>query len=535
MTMKKNLLVRLYLTMIALLSVHSCRQDILPDKESYNNTSAFQLTSKRISLTEAKHKAKLLPEIKKAETEFKKLKTNAFGKTVNYGNGVSIDTESVIFIENGPNYHTYTFNVISENSSADAPLENLLLTPLPDGTYKKLLISYNFTEQEKQIINSGGYVNTKGKSKVTDLGKGTLDDIVSKSQSCGYVEAQAYTICSEGVHFHGESNCNADVKSQLITVYLWKCESIDDGSGTSGGGSLPGSGPGEGGGGSPCPDCPTDGGSTPTEPCNGNGVLTGPLDPTTDIGDGTCTGVPTLPNPGLPIKTNPCQKTKAMLENPAVQTKLDSLKNHSTGTGELGFKIKKDGTTSGIIDGGEHEVALGDMTGWQGAYHNHTSTGIPMHSPPDIDNGLLKLARSQPTQPVGEHNNAYFGMIVKKACSTCAGGFKIYHYVIRFNGNYDDAITNFSQEKLDELTLDYQKLEDVLTNLYGPFGNTYIDGTGRITNEGLEILFFETLKSMNLDNKLILQRVDDDGNGNITVNNITLDADGLHTTASPCP
>ncbi|WP_332453425.1 hypothetical protein [Chryseobacterium aquaticum] len=527
--MKKNLLVRLYLTMIALLSVHSCRQDILPDKESYNNTSAFQLTSKRISLTEAKHKAKLLPEIKKAETEFKKLKTSAFGKTVNYGNGVSIDTESVIFIENGPNYHTYTFNVTSENTSADAPLENLLLTPLPDGTYKKLLISYNFTEQEKQIINSGGYVNTKGKSKVTDLGKGTLYDIVSKSQSCGYVEAQAYTICSEGVHFHGESNCNADVKSQLITVYLWKCESIDDGSGTSGGGSSPGSGPGEGGGGSPCPDCPTDGGSTPTEPCNGNGVLTGPLDPTTDIGDGTCTGVPTLPNPGLPIKTNPCQKTKAMLENPAVQTKLDSLKNHSTGTGELGFKTKKDGTTSGIINGGKHAVDMGIKAGYQGGYHNHTSTGIPMHSAPDIESNLLAFARAQPT---GEHKNAYFGMVVKKVCTSCPGGFKTYNYIMRFDGEYSDALTSFSQLDIDKLKIEYSIKESKLSDPTGSYGSTYIDSAGNLTNEGLEVLFFDTVKKMGLTNKIILQRIEDDVDG--TVNNITLNPDGLHTTANPC-
>lgn len=352
MTMKKNLFLRLCLMMIAWLSLNSCRQDILPEQETYHNTSAFQLTSKRISLNESKHKGKLVSEIKQAEDKLKTFSdTNALGKIVNYG----IDTESVIYIENGSNYHTYTFNITRENNPADAPLENLLLTPLPDGTYKKLLVSYNFTEQEKQIIKNGGYVNTKGKSKVTDLGKGTLDDIVSKSQSCGYVEAQAYTICSEGVHYHGESNCNADVKSQLITVYLWKCESIDDGSGTSGGGPSSGSGPGDGGGGSPCPDCPTDGGTTPTEPCNGNGVLTGPLDPTTDIGDGsTCTGVPTLPN--IPnLADDPCVKTKrsitaanTLLKNTDMQTKMDAvLKGKISAPNEWAIAV---GTDNGAYD-----------------------------------------------------------------------------------------------------------------------------------------------------------------------------------------
>lgn len=497
MTMKKDILIRLYLTMMALLSSHSCRQDILPEKETYHNTSAFQLTSKRISLNESKHKAKLLPELKKAEAEFKaKTKSNAFGKIVNFGNSGSIDTDDVIYIENGTGFHSYTFNIKHDNAPADAPVENLLLSLLPDGTYKELLVTYNFTSAEKQTLMDGGYVNTNGKTTVTELATGTYSGVLAKT-SCSYETVTVNLPCtSEDQHMPGQScDMTGDDAPKSYTLVALVC-GADTSLGEEG---------------------------TP-----GGGVSIGEIG---GLGGNNLT--PTQPN--VPVRNNPCNKTKAMLENPAVQTKLNSLKNHSTGTGELGFKIKKDGTTSDIIDGGKHEVDLGNMTGWQGAYHNHTSTGIPMHSPPDIDNGLLKLARSQPTQPVGEHNNAYFGMIVKKACSTCTGGFKIYHYVIRFNGNYDDAITNFSQEKLDELTLDYQKLEDVLTNLYGPFGNTYIDGTGRITNEGLEILFFETLKSMNLDNKLILQRVDDDGNGNITVNNITLDADGLHTTASPCP
>ena len=69
--MKKNLFLRLCLILTVILSTFSCRQDLLPEKETYNNSSAFQLSSKRISLNEAKHKAKLLPELEKAEAEFK--------------------------------------------------------------------------------------------------------------------------------------------------------------------------------------------------------------------------------------------------------------------------------------------------------------------------------------------------------------------------------------------------------------------------------------------------------------------------------
>jgi len=81
--MKKKLFLRLCLIMIALLSFQSCRQDLLPEKETYNNKSAFQLTSQRISLSEAKHKARLLPELEKAEKEVEKQKLNIQGKFVN--------------------------------------------------------------------------------------------------------------------------------------------------------------------------------------------------------------------------------------------------------------------------------------------------------------------------------------------------------------------------------------------------------------------------------------------------------------------
>jgi len=76
--------------------------------------------------------------LKKAEAKFKE-KSSAFGKIVNYGNGVSIDTDDVIYIENGIGFYSYTFNIKHDNAPTDAPLENLVLSSLPDGTYKELL------------------------------------------------------------------------------------------------------------------------------------------------------------------------------------------------------------------------------------------------------------------------------------------------------------------------------------------------------------------------------------------------------------
>ncbi|WP_241278005.1 hypothetical protein, partial [Chryseobacterium mucoviscidosis] len=76
----------------------------------------FQLTSRRMSLAESKHRLKLMPEISEAQTLLRSSQYNVSGKTVNAGSGVTINTNDVIYIENGPNYHTYTFNIVRENA-----------------------------------------------------------------------------------------------------------------------------------------------------------------------------------------------------------------------------------------------------------------------------------------------------------------------------------------------------------------------------------------------------------------------------------
>ncbi|MCX8533651.1 hypothetical protein, partial [Chryseobacterium luquanense] len=73
--MKKNLFLRLCLILVVALTISSCRTDHLNENENYNNSSKFQLTSKRISLNESKHKGLILPELEKADAAFKNSKT----------------------------------------------------------------------------------------------------------------------------------------------------------------------------------------------------------------------------------------------------------------------------------------------------------------------------------------------------------------------------------------------------------------------------------------------------------------------------
>jgi len=213
----------------------------------------------------------------------------------------------------------------------------------------------------------------------------------------------------------------------------------------------------------------------------------------------------------------PCEKTKDIISNPKMQAGLTELKDQSTQGGEKGIKFKADGTPSATIIGSDHFVNLGDKTGYEGGYHNHTPTGIPMLSPPDIDQ-LLGFAKAQPTSNPANVNNAYLGMIAPNGM----------HYVIHFNGTYDDAIKTFSQEQLDEFSDKYSDLE---RDLKEPIlnGTKYINSNGKINNLGVETLFFETLKKMGLEGKVNLQRVETNG----IIQNINLDNNNTPN-AIPC-
>lgn len=255
--------------------LQGCRTENMNDEPaSTGSINKFQLSSKRISLAESKHKLQLIPEISKATTF---LKSKVSGKTIN---NISIDPDHVTYIENGPNYHTYTFNIIKENTEENAPVENLVLTPLPDGTYKGLIFRYNFTEQEKQNILNGIPVDTKGKTTIYEA-EGCFN--ASKVTECNYVEETIWQDCSE--HIHNQSNfgdwinCTAEIKAQVYTIGYWSCSS--GGGGSESGSGNTGSEDGTGGGNAGNDNCITE-------------VFQNPLDPVA-VYNPCPIGVPTVP------------------------------------------------------------------------------------------------------------------------------------------------------------------------------------------------------------------------------------------------
>ncbi|UOU99791.1 hypothetical protein MUU74_07485 [Chryseobacterium daecheongense] len=394
--MKRNLMSRLLLLVAFLTILYSCRNDQFPEKETYNNGSEFQLTSKTISLNESQHKAKLVSELSKAETELKNRKTDALGKIVNYGNGVSIDTDNVIYIENGPNYHTYTFKINNENAPADAPIENLLLSPLPDGTYREFLVTYNFTELEKIAYLSGEGVDRTGKMTVTELEKGTYGNPLSK-ESCGYQTVDVYIPCYTGDHHGGNvgswGGCNwQSAEGGFPPQHYSFVALVCSGDSETIGGSTPidGGGSGSNGGGETPGPQPNDPPCDPTAPTNPQPGL---------VDENGCPiGIPTLPNLGTEEPKTDCERLKEKTDNPVFKHKMDSIKErvtravnpdmHETSVVVEKYKGK---TTYTITQSPTNYQADGTKRGYSpvsnydvASMHNHTPGGIPIFSYPDL-------------------------------------------------------------------------------------------------------------------------------------------------------
>ena len=425
----------------------------------------------------------------KTETVFGEINTDYIIETVN---------------ESGETY--YVFSVIPAQSSG-SDVYNLEIKSENSTAESAKVIVYQPTEDWVQNGN-GNYAVFSGKADTYSL-DGSLENTA--------------------MYLNGVGKCNPE-----------PCPDCPTQSGGTGGSS--------GGGGPLNPGNPTSGGGMPTNcvGCNGGGSGDG------GSGGGGCgswifshhvyadgvylgkiyvngcgqshfvaASVPRLSSPcgnsGVVVTTQetPCEKTQKMITNPKSKPAIDDLKTKSTQGGESGYKFKADGTPSNIITGDAHSVNLGDKTGYQGGYHNHTPKGIPMFSPNDIEQ-LLGFARAQGNY--GVPSNAYLGMVAPNGM----------HYVIRFNGNYNAAMVTFTDDDLKKFKEDYRELKGNLTE---PLlnGTMYINSDGSINNLGVEKLFFETLRNMDLIGKAILQRVDNSG----TVNTIYNNNDGT-ITAVPC-
>ncbi len=424
--MRKIILAKLSLAFLAIFTFCSCRTDPFAEQEPYSNTSKFQLISKRISLNEAKHKSIVLPELAKAKKGIETISTaHVNGKVISYGNGISIDTDDVIYIENGPNYHTYTFRIQRENAPQDAPIENLVLSPLPDGSYREILLQYTLTPAERQTLQYGGFVDMKNKSTVTILsGSSYQTGIFSKGQACIDITETYYTTCSENVHSHGETSptCTASIKSIAYTVIKTLCYS-DNGPATE----------------NPVdPANPNGGGSSGSGSSSDYECTDIPTDPT-DLGltneEGCSLAIPSLPNLPNP-KDDPCSKiitennkAKEFYDKTKFQGRLTEVKtNIATNPQEKSFSL-------GTKNGGEEVTSV--ITGTSGE-----SVGIIVQSS-DPDFNIQGGVHTHTPGTENEVSPPSFADVYAFLTANGSNSNFKYYYTITHNGNeYVFTITN---------------------------------------------------------------------------------------------
>ncbi|MEC3877054.1 hypothetical protein [Chryseobacterium salviniae] len=507
------------------LTLFSCRNDVFPEQEAYSNSSKFQLTSKRISLNESKHKVKLLPELEKAKHGFEA--KNTAGKVVHYGNGVSINTDDVIYIENGPNYYTYTFKIERENAPENAPVENLVLSPLSDGTLREMLITYNLTEQEKQTMNAGGMVDLSGKVSYTPLESGTYSSAMKQDMICYYKTISYYTSCSEGVHNHGEASdedggpCQAETQSVLVITVTRVCEMV--GGGGTGEGVPPGVTNPQGGGtgGGTTEPGGSNGSANTSQPCDGNGIISQPQDPGTTLESqtGCNTGTPTLPNLGGNLQTQtPCEKIKAQRNDDNFKKRMDTLQGKTGLKKETGY-IQKWGGAYVYKDNASatddaNSLTMPDVstnTYIKGFMHTHvndyTTTsgderkGIKMFSPADAAY-FMDLVKNAQTK--GQSLSDVYGVMVSS----------LGNYQIRFTGNQYQIKTFTDTEAAIHRDPFAKAMED---HIKSP--------------DKLELAFLKYIQEKMLLYGITLYRMNSDG----TTTEIKLNADKTDTVKNICP
>jgi len=210
----------------------------------------------------------------------------------------------------------------------------------------------------------------------------------------------------------------------------------------------------------------------------------------------------------LDPKDDPCDKTKKMLESQKNKNITDDLKQHMANgaqAGEKGWRDNKTDAPTQTTQNTGHRVNFGDPSGMNGGYHNHTGTGVNIFSADDIST-LIEIARYQ---NIGSTGNAYMGIMAP-------GGI---HYVMYFNGTHHDMPAYGSYT------------EDQLKNWNDQQWSTYINTIANdnlSNNQKLEKVFSSTLRSMGLQNKVILHRIE---GAKISIINQNLDGT---TTVNPC-
>ena len=140
-----------------------------------------------------------------------------------------IDTNVATYMENADgSYHSYTFPVIRDNPTV--ALENILFSLQADGTYKVSLVSYNLTENEKEALLNGQFVDLTNKASKEAIDSQALIDETVASMDMGCSDI-ILTYCTCDNHPAGYFSDGSPCDCYAIQIYTM-CSGGGGGGGT---------------------------------------------------------------------------------------------------------------------------------------------------------------------------------------------------------------------------------------------------------------------------------------------------------------
>ncbi len=286
--MKKQL--ELLLTFIACcLLFINCQKD---DLESTQDLQQSKIIYRKIPFADLSSRSpKTINELEKV---LEKSKTNDFGRGLSENNSYAIDSTSVVYIDNGEGYSSYTFSVLPAQN--DTYLQNIIISNYSNGETKTFLAEYELNKTVEQI-DDDNFISSIKKTEFYNLSNPNM--VYGRGSMCvdlGYEDI--LNVCEGNLVTESQDpecfNSDGTPKTKVVFIIIASACSGSGGDGygsPSHGDTSPGTsdGLGSGGGGipNPNPDYPT---TTTPEP-NPND----PQEPVTEIGDVITS--PTLPSP----------------------------------------------------------------------------------------------------------------------------------------------------------------------------------------------------------------------------------------------
>ena len=198
----RNLTTKL-LILVLLLNLGCQNESLITQKQEDNFQAKTSYSSKTIFEQEIQANTKLSSKITDLEiSKYNQINKDVYNQTYDF----TINTDVAKLVENtNENKHSYTFS-ISRNNDTDSAIENLVLSYSESNeNYNAGLVTYHFTDSQKQEYLSTGHVSTSYSVSFSQLDIDT-DEILAKSELPCTVTYQEFHIPDGSTNTHHHSS-----------------------------------------------------------------------------------------------------------------------------------------------------------------------------------------------------------------------------------------------------------------------------------------------------------------------------------------